>query len=600
MKKNKETATIRENRMVQPLPEAINIKMAYELVRPDPGQPRKTFSEQSLNELADSIREHGILQDLVLERMPAKYRLNEPDLTTDNWQVMMRAGDEWELRCADTEVECRKFIEELEPDALEETYRIVCGERRWRAAGIVGLTMLPARAYVGLSQEQRFAMQFIENNQRENISALEEAAALAKQLEERQRLDVTFSAEMLARELGMSRAGIYERLKLNRLQPKIREALVAGTISTSIAAEIAKLPTPAQQEKLLKRIEEASKYHPMSVRDVQEEIADEYVKSLADAPFGQDETYRTDGTDVLEPCTTCPMRTGNMLAEFPELKSKPNVCTNPECFGEKCKAFWKRKAEDEAQKGKTVLTEKEFKAQKGKLVAADAYEQATNRGGTFEALMGKHAPEPVLVATAEGLEKFYPKEEAVAAARKNGVKFFKDQTPEGHAKEKAKREEVDARRTSRAALAERLAVNLGQKLNKLKPGVVIELMAGLAEQPPAPWRVQAAAWKEAKTPVAKAVVEFLGDRLDNTTCWQDGEWEEGTLKLWKAMGVDLVAEEKAAAAVPELPVKSEPQQLEINGTKATKGTHARKAMVAKIKAAQKARWNKIKADKAKG
>ena len=586
--------------MVQPLPEAINIRVAYELVRPDPGQPRKTFSEQSLNELADSIREHGILQDLVLERMPAKYRLNEPDLTTDNWQVMMRAGDGWELRCADTEVECRKFIEELEPDALEETYRIVCGERRWRAAGIVGLTMLPARAYVGLSQEQRFAMQFIENNQRENISALEEAAALAKQLEERQRLDVTFSAEMLARELGMSRAGIYERLKLNRLQPKIREALVAGTISTSIAAEIAKLPTPAQQEKLLKRIEEASKYRPMSVRDVQEEIADEYVKSLGDAPFGQDETYRTDGTDVLEPCTTCPMRTGNMLAEFPELKSKPNVCTNPECFGMKCKAFWKRKAEDEAQKGKTVLTEKEFKAQKGKYISGERYEYAQNHTGKFEQLMGKYTPEPVLVATAEGLEKFYPKEEAVAAAKKNGVKFFKDPaaTKEDEAKEKAKREAGRKLHDERCSLATKLVEEAAAGLNNLTDKNAWALLAKGADRAWTPFGKTLI--KLAKGDRGRVLADALVQSLTAVADWDKGEWDKDALALWKQLGVDLVAEEAKHAPKPELPLKVEEKQLEINGTKATKGTHARKAMVAKIKAAQKARWNKIKADKAKG
>jgi ParB/RepB/Spo0J family partition protein len=543
-----------------------------------------------------------VLQDLILERVWAQYTLNEPDMVVSEWRVLRweRGNEQWTLCCADTETECRKFCEELGPDALVDTFRIVCGERRWRAAGIAGLAELPARVYTGLSPEQRFAMQFIENNQRENITALEAAAALAKQLDERQRLDVGFSAEMLAKELGISRAGFYERLKLNRLQPQIRAALVAGTISTSIAGEIAKLPTPKLQGKLLAEIEGRAKYRPMSVREVQAEIADEYVKALAEAPFQGDETYRTEGTAALPLCATCPSRTGNMVEEFPELRSKPQVCTNPECFGEKCKAFWKLKAAEEAQTGQTVLTEKEFKAQKSKLVAGDAYVALENNGGTFAGLMGKHAPEPVLVATAQGLERFYVKEEAMAAARKNGTKFRKEGSAAEGEKERAKREATHTLRASRETLAERAAVKLGAALNKLKPAAMIEVMAGLATKPPGYRRLQSAAWEEAKTPVAKIVINFCGEKLCEVTDWETGNWDDETLKLWKALGVDLEAEE--AAAVLELPVKREPEQMEMKGTNRTKKTHghaisAKQKM--KIQAAQKARWGKIKS-KVKG
>ena len=126
------------------------------------------------------------------------------------------------------------------------------------------------------------------------------------------------------------------------------------------------------------------------------------------------------------------------------------------------------------------------------------------------------------------------------------------------------------------------------------------------------WALLAKGADRAWTPFGKTLIKLAkGDRgrvladalvqsLTAVADWDKGEWDKDALALWKQLGVDLVAEEAKHAPKPELPLKVEEKQLEINGTKATKGTHARKAMVAKIKAAQKARWNKIKADKAKG
>ena len=105
---------------------------------------------------------------------------------------------------------------------------------------------------------------------------------------------------------------------------------------------------------------------------------------------------------------------------------------------------------------------------------------------------------------------------------------------------------------------------------------------------------------EQRRVIARVLADALVQSLTAVADWDKGEWDKDALALWKQLGVDLVAEEAKHAPKPELPLKVEEKQLEINGTKATKGTHARKAMVAKIKAAQKARWNKIKADKAKG
>lgn len=555
----------------RPLPVGESMPVAYSLIRPDPNQPRKTFSEESLKELAASIEQNGVLQPLILERMPAKYKIEEPDLTSDEYQV-------WDLTnlvasSVFKDKDRAKCMDYAGAENLGTHFRIVCGERRWRAAGTLKLVELPAVVYAGLTPEQRFAFQFIENNQRENITALEEAEALKQQLEARRHADAAFAAETLAAELGMSRASFYERLKLTRLHPPIRAALLKGTISTSIAGEIAKLPTPKAQEQLLAQIEEDSEYNPMSVRDVQELIDDDYVKQLSTAPFDTKLSYGGDSVaGILDACTACPFRTGNMVDEFPDLKNRPNVCTNPECFGRKCKAYWTEDAKDQAQRGKTVLTEKEFRKQKADYIAGDKHEYAQNKSGTFEELMGKHKPEPVLVATAEGLKKFYPKAEVPAA---------------------------DDRLIRRAAFAKTLIPDLAKAISAMKDVEAWKLLA--ATVTPRPWEKERTKLMAlVKTDKARVLVDGLINSLDEA--FSESVMEPSTVKMWRELGVDLEAlfekHEQENAPTLALP-KSEPKQKALLEVPVAPKKPKIKGLSAKAKAhiaaAAKARWAKIKA-----
>lgn len=565
--------------MSEPLPGYEHKRVPYALVRPDPNQPRKEFPEAGLKELADSIREKGIVQDLILE-----------------------------------------LVGERGHDPLQPYYRIVCGERRWRAAGIVGLAEVPAKVYQELAPAQRWAVQIIENHQRENLTALEEAAAFARQIEEERRSDPDFSAETLARETGMSRAAMYERLKLNRLLTPVRKALEKGAISTSVAGEIAKVPTEKAQCKLLAKVDEALKYgRTLSVRQVQDVIKAEYVKPLKEAPFDTTDENWMEGMDLKETaklaegtfagsCQQCRHRTGNMIEEWPELKATPNVCTNPGCFGEKCKRHWTREAKDLAQAGKTVLTEKEFKAQQTKYIAGEKHECTQNKSGTFEELMGKKAPEPVLVSTAEGLKKFYPKEEAVAAARKNGVKFYKDPaaSKESAAKEKSKREAGQKLHDEREALAEGLTAQAAKGMNALTDKDAWALLAKAMSKwvPPLLKKLN----QHVKGDRARVLAYHLNDELGAVADYTTGEWVKEKLALWKALGVDIKAEwDKQKTTGPrttdqmteELPLKTEAKQktFEAIVTKRNKGGQLTLETKAKIIAAQKARWAKVRAKK---
>ena len=593
-----------ETRPTTALPVAERKMVAHGLVRPDPDQPRKQFEQGKLEELAESIRQQGILQDLVLEFVPATCRLLEPDLTNKSWRVEQFVNGSWDLRCEDTEAEVKRFWDELEPEDREASYQIVCGERRWRAAGVVGLTELPARVYTGLTAQQRFAMQMIENNQRENVSALEEAAAVKRQLEDRRRDDPAFSPEKLAVELGMSRAAIYERLKLNRLQPKIREALVAGAISTSIAAEVAKLPTPKLQEQLLKTLEERAKYQPMSVRDVQKEIDEEYVKQLKDAPFDTKGDLWS-GLDPAEirnlpegicfgSCVECRQRTGNMVAEFPDLAKSPNVCTNPDCYGEKCKRHWLMAAKDLAQQGATVLTEKEYRKQKSQYVQADDRCNlfADQYWEAAKDVLKKHAPTEAYVATEDGLKPIYKVEDLAGAAAKAKVKLADPK------KEKEKGKKQEALRKRREAWLETQWAELAKALPKVKEAEawrIVELLRGHLE-----------GYEDSKHQKILAGKAEDGRAFVLALLFSDGsaepldyccEWDEDVVDAWKTAGVDLVAafKEHEASAQKEMPLaKAEPKQKELLHTGKFKLSPASRA---RIIAAQKARWAKIKAAK---
>jgi ParB family transcriptional regulator, chromosome partitioning protein len=102
-------------------------------IKPDPDQPRKTFDQESLNELADSIREHGILQPITVE-----------------------------------------FVETDEGGY----FKIISGERRYQASKIVGLKEMPCITFSDVSANDRYARQLIENIQREDLSPIEKAVAL--------------------------------------------------------------------------------------------------------------------------------------------------------------------------------------------------------------------------------------------------------------------------------------------------------------------------------------------------------------------------------------------------------------------------------------
>ena len=188
-------------------------------VRPNPNQPRKFFDEEALEGLAESIKSQGIIQPLTFE--------------------------------------------EIAPGE----FSIIAGERRYRAAKIAGLDKVPA-IVVSLSEVQRIQMSLIENIQRENLNAIEEASAYQYLIDHS-----GYTQEMVAQKVGKSRSAIANSLRLLSLSDKMKDDIVSGAMSAGHARAILSLINPADRELLRDKIV----HEGLSVRDA-EILAESYNK----------------------------------------------------------------------------------------------------------------------------------------------------------------------------------------------------------------------------------------------------------------------------------------------------------------------------------
>jgi ParB family chromosome partitioning protein len=185
-------------------------------IRPNPQQPREHFDEETLAALADSIREVGVLQP-----------------------VLVRAAE-------------------------SGGYELIAGERRWRAARRVGLQTIPAMIRVA---DDATVLQhaIVENVQREDLNPLEEAAAYQQLIE-----DFSLTHDDVAVRVGKSRAAISNTLRLLQLPPSIQRSLKDGTIRMGHARALLGTPDRAFQEQLARRVVAED----LSVRQVEEAIRD--------------------------------------------------------------------------------------------------------------------------------------------------------------------------------------------------------------------------------------------------------------------------------------------------------------------------------------
>ena len=183
-------------------------------IKANPNQPRREFSTEALQELAESIRQIGIIQPITLRLME------------------------------------------------DGTYQIIAGERRWRASQMAGLTSIPA--YVRTADDENMMqMALVENSQREDLNAIEIALAYQNLIEQ-----YNLTQDKLSEKVGKNRATIANYLRLLKLPAQVQVALQNKEVDQGHARALLGLDKPSLQVKLFNEIKEKG----YSVRQVEEMV----------------------------------------------------------------------------------------------------------------------------------------------------------------------------------------------------------------------------------------------------------------------------------------------------------------------------------------
>lgn len=179
---------------------------SLESIIPNPRQPRRIFSEDDakLLELSASIKEHGLIQPIVVARLNQEISAQEKKKESQGW-----FGDESATETATA----------IEKNAVQ--YQIIAGERRWRASRLAGLTRIPI-VIKDVTPQQMLEMALIENIQRADLNPIEEALAYQALIQ-----DFKLTQEMVAQSVGKDRSTITNSLRLLQLTPKVREVLIS-------------------------------------------------------------------------------------------------------------------------------------------------------------------------------------------------------------------------------------------------------------------------------------------------------------------------------------------------------------------------------------
>ncbi len=204
-------------------------------ISPNSEQPRKRFNEEALQELADSIKENGVIQPIIVAKRGTGYR-------------------------------------------------IVAGERRWRASRLAGLKVIPA-IIRDLTDQQTMEQALIENIQRQDLNPLEEAFAMDNLMKEH-----GLTQEALAKKLGKSRPAIANTLRLMNIDESLQDFIRNGDLSAGHARALLAITDKEEQ----KKVADVVMIKEMSVRETEE-----YVKKVLNGSIAKPRKTREKGSNVV-------------------------------------------------------------------------------------------------------------------------------------------------------------------------------------------------------------------------------------------------------------------------------------------------------------
>lgn len=168
--------------------------IAVDQIKPSDQQVRRVFNAEAIRDLADSIRDHGLLQPVLVRRLP-------------------------------------------------DGYQLLAGERRWRAARLAGVTRIPALVREAPDESTRLVVGLIENLQREDLNPIEEAHGLRMLIDQ-----FGLTQEEIANRVGRNRVSVAQALRLLSACPAIQSAVASGALSAGHGRALAGLPTFPDQE----------------------------------------------------------------------------------------------------------------------------------------------------------------------------------------------------------------------------------------------------------------------------------------------------------------------------------------------------------------
>jgi len=290
-------------------------------IQASPFNPRQIHNAAADAELAESVRQVGVLEPVLLRPLP---------------------------------------LQPGEDPFSHEHYELVFGHRRWLAAQAAGLDSIPAMIRT-LSDADSAQLQAIENLQREDLTAMDEARGYAAFIETH-----GVNKDQLAARIGKSRTHVYNRLKLAALVPDAAKALLDGKLSTSTAEQIARIPAKHQVRALAVALETFPHATTRSFRRVRDELLEKFTLDLKTAIF---DTADAVLLELAGACTTCPKRSGQTPELYGDMieRDEPlykwgksqhgsaDICTDPDCFAEKKKAHLANQRRALEVKGATVV-----------------------------------------------------------------------------------------------------------------------------------------------------------------------------------------------------------------------------------------------------
>lgn len=208
------------------------IRLSIDRIRPNPYQPRKSFSRVSLLELSDSIKEYGVLQPVNVRRLS------------------------------------------------NGTYELVAGERRLKASQMAGLREIPA-IVTEINDNDSAIIALIENLQREDLTFMEEAEAYYNLI-----IEHGLTQDELARKVGKSQSTVANKIRLLKLPPLIKKILYDNDLSERHARALLKLPDEQLQLKVLKIVCDRG-YNVQKTEDLINRTIERYIKPSKSKPFNK-------------------------------------------------------------------------------------------------------------------------------------------------------------------------------------------------------------------------------------------------------------------------------------------------------------------------